>query len=278
MYWKIIVRCSALTLAGIIMLAASVGTGITYTNAQTAQAATIGGIPATHLPLIHYSPDYQIKSSNWSGYADIACTTCKLRYVQTSFTLPSLNCTASSPESWVSMWAGLDGWNDNTVEQTGITIECVNGATQYVPWYQMDPNQPVAYTVGSVHAGDQITASVYYDAGKAQYQMVLVDVTTGKTLSTSQKCPVKNVCDNASAEVIAESPYSDGLLPLADFGAVDFMSCTVTSWNGTRGTLTNSGLWSPVSIVMSGSSGNVLASPGLLQGGSAFADTWHAGS
>ena len=87
-----------------IMLAAaalllSVGTA---TAAQAATAAApppgvhVSGMtyqPGTHLPATHLPRivpfNTALKSNNWSGYADVACSTCAIRYVATSFTVPS---------------------------------------------------------------------------------------------------------------------------------------------------------------------------------------------
>jgi hypothetical protein len=72
----------------------------------------------------------------------------------------------------------------------------------------------------------------------------------------------------ASAEVIAEAPSSSGgVLPLANFGTVNFSGASV---NGSTLTSNTPGL---DAITMVTSSGTVKAQPGSMNNGS-FSDTW----
>ena len=102
-------------------------------TATAAQAATIASAPpgvhvsgmayqsGTHLPQI--GPfNAALKAANWSGYADIACSTCAIRYVTASFTVPSVNCATSPDGSFAGIFAGLDGINSRTVEQVGVEV------------------------------------------------------------------------------------------------------------------------------------------------------------
>lgn len=94
--------------------------------------------------------------------------------------------------------------------------------------------------------------------------MSITDKTENWTKSTK-----KNSSGDArsSAEVIAEAPYSGGVLPLADFGTVGFSGSTV---NG--GTLASS---NPIGINMVSSSGKAEATTGALSGGG-FSITWNS--
>jgi hypothetical protein len=59
------------------------------------------------------------------------------------------------------------------------------------------------------------------------------------------------------------------VLPLANFGSVNFTGAFVNNFAGTIGTFTHD------NIVMTTSNGTVKAQPGALTGyGTAFADTW----
>src|SRR6516165_8781214 len=80
-------------------------------------------LPATHLP--RFAPfNTALQANNWSGYADVACRTCAIRYVATSFTVPSVNCTKSPDGSFAGIFAGLDGITSQTVEQIGVEAGC----------------------------------------------------------------------------------------------------------------------------------------------------------
>ena len=233
--------------------------------------------PATHLPRI--TPfNAALKSGNWSGYADVACGTCAIRYVAASFTVPSVNCAKSPDGSSAGIFAGLDGIKSQTVEQIGVEAECSGGTASYGAFYEMFPNAPVSFS--GVSPGDAISMSVYFNSATHHWQLTLADLTTGGNISTAQACPSGSVCRNSSAEVIAEAPSlsTGAILPLVDFGQVNHEAIMVTSRNGTRGSMTSNGLWTTDSITMVNSGGKVLAQPGPVYGGQAFQDTWRAAS
>ena len=234
-------------------------------------------LPATHLPRI--TPfNAALKSTNWSGYADVACGTCAVRYVAASFTVPSVNCAKSADGSFAGIFAGLDGMTSPTVEQIGVEVSCSAGAASYAAFYEMFPSAPVAFS--GISPGDAINANVFFNAATHRWQLSLTDLTTGGTIATAQTCPSGSVCRNSSAEVIAEAPSSStgAILPLVDFGQVNHEAIVVTSRNGTRGAMTSNGLWTTDSITMLNSAGKVLAQPGPVYGGQAFQDTWRAAS
>jgi len=276
-----------------IMLAAaalllSVGTA---TAAQAATAAApppgvhVSGMtyqPGTHLPATHLPRivpfNTALKSNNWSGYADVACSTCAIRYVATSFTVPSVNCAKSPDGSFAGIFAGLDGITSRTVEQVGVEAGCSGGTASYAAFYEMFPNAPVAFS--GISPGDAINANVYFNTATHRWQLTLTDLTTGGTIATAQACPSGSACRNSSAEVIAEAPSSSTgtILPLVDFGQVNHVAIAVTSLNGTHGAFTSNGLWTTDSLTMVNSAGRTLAQPGPAYGGQAFQDTWRAAS
>ena len=232
-------------------------------------------LPSTHLPHVTLV-NGALHSKNWSGYVDVACGTCALRYVAASFTLPSVDCARSPDGSHASFWAGLDGFNDGTAEQTGADAFCSGGTANYFAWYEMFPLPPVAFS--GVSPGDAISVTVYYNSATGHWQLGLTDLTTGGSISAAQTCPTGSTCRNASAEVVTEAPSSSSgaTSPLADFGQVGFEGIQVTSRSGTHGAMTSNGLWTTDSIDMVGSTGATLALPGPAYGGQAFLDTWSA--
>ena len=234
-------------------------------------------LPATNLPRI--TPfNAALESGNWSGYADVACGTCAIRYVATSFTVPSVNCAKSPDGSFAGIFAGLDGVTSKTVEQIGVEAACSGGTASYDAFYEMFPSAPVAFS--GISPGDAISMAVYFNGATNHWQLGLTDLTTGGNIATVQACPSGSVCRNASAEVIAEAPSSStgAILPLVDFGQVNHEAITVTSRNGTHGAMISNGLWTTDSITMVNSGGKVLAQPGPVYGGQAFQETWQAAS
>ena len=94
-------------------------------------------------------------STNWAGYASIA--TPKYYQVSASWNEPSVDC--GSTDSYASFWAGLDGYNSASVEQTGTLVYCYGGVAYQYAWYEMYPAAPVYYNV-PIAAGDRMTATV----------------------------------------------------------------------------------------------------------------------
>lgn len=253
--------------------AASPGPGVRYFGHTAAlRAPGITHLPRTHLPRpLHAvaTPAHgisQLDSRNWSGYADQACGTCKLRYVETRFSLPSVNCAGVAGTDVASFWAGLDGLSSGTVEQAGVDAFCTGTTPSYVAWYEMYPDPPVVLSL-PVTAGDAIDTNVYYNG--SGYQLTLNDITAAVGATVLASCPAGSICANSSAEVIAEAPFDSGaqaFVPLADFGRSFFTGSRVTSRNGSRGGLGPNPLWTASQVIMF-SGPHELAAPGTLSSG-----------
>jgi hypothetical protein len=123
-----------------------------------------------------------------------------------------------------SNWVGLDGFDNNTVEQDGTDGYCggPNHTTPtYAAWYEMYPAD--SYNVFKVMPGDVIEASVSYVRATKTFQLEISDVSTNHTSITDASC---NTCQRSSAEWVIERPAFENdagtkcfLLALADFGA-----------------------------------------------------------
>lgn len=242
-------------------------------------------LPHTHLPtrITANAANGSSTSGNWAGYAAVACDLCALRYSAATWTVPAVSCPdsviGSNGLAYVSEWAGLDGFTDGTVEQTGVSAYCTSSTADpaYYAWYEMYPLGPV--TFGGISPGDVVSASVFYSAVNDNYQLTLTDQSTGGVIATTQACPAS--CDNASAEVITEDPGGavPGGINLADFGRIDYSGLRVTSRIGVRGDYgPSNGFWFPQSVTMVNGS-DVLAYPGgTTDGGAAFPVFWNASS
>jgi hypothetical protein len=197
-------------------------------------------------------------STNWSGYAATGRT---FTSVASSWTEPTGTC--SSGDQYSSFWVGLDGYNSNSVEQTGTDVDCSGRTAQYYAWYEMYPNP--SYEINhTVRPGDKISASVTY-SGTNSYTLKIADSTQGWTYTTTKSL---SGAPRSSAEVITEAPCctsSGGILPLADFGKVSYTGSTA---NGS--TLSS---FSPTSITMVSARGKQEDSTSALSGGS-FSNTW----
>jgi hypothetical protein len=240
-------------------------------------------LPRTVLP--HLARNSSVDSQNWSGYAAVANKNVALRYVTSTFTVPSVNCSkvaiGSAGQTYAAEWVGLDGFNSTTVEQTGVDSYCdsSSGPATNQAWYEMYPLDPVV--ISGVNPGDTIFVAVYYNSSTGDYQLALDDETTGSTMETNQPCPSGSTCDRNSAEVIEEDPGGSvsGGINLADFGKVNFTESKVTSRDGLRGTLAASSLWTTTEIIMQDPSGDDMATPSALtDSGADFGITWNRGT
>jgi hypothetical protein len=118
----------------------------------------------------------------------------------------------------------LDGYSSGTVEQTGTDSDCQGGSPVYYAWYEFYPNPSILISSVTIHSGDVIFAEVKTITptstnGHKNFALTLKDVTTGVSFTKTGK--VTGAMRN-SAEWIAEAPYSGGILPLANFGTMDF--------------------------------------------------------
>jgi hypothetical protein len=161
-----------------------------------------------------------VTATNWAGY-DV--TGGGVTAVTASWYEPAA-ASISPAASDTAFWVGLDGDGSPTVEQIGTEAYVQDGSVSYDAWYEMYPAEMHAIENVTVSPGDEITATVTAN-GAGGFTLTLVDDTTQtsftKTLSNGVKKP-------ASAEVIAEAPteaLTGDLLPLVDFGTVDFSAC-----------------------------------------------------
>jgi Peptidase A4 family len=274
---------AAVAMAPVASASASSATSAPSVHLHGFHLVTNARLPRTVLP--HLARNATVDSQNWSGYAAVAKKNVALRYAQTTFTVPSVDCSrvqiGSGGQTYAAEWVGLDGFNSSTVEQTGVDSFCTSasGTATNQAWYEMFPLDPVVFS--GVNPGDTIFVAVYYNKSTNQFQLNLKDETTGANMETSQPCPTGSTCDRNSAEVIEEDPGGSvaGGINLADFGKASFTSSLVTARDGLRGTLSPSSLWTSTDIIMQDPSGEDMATPSALtDSGADFSVTWNQGT
>ncbi len=218
-------------------------------------------------------------STNWAGYA-VTGSKGSVTSVVGSWTQPKATCSGTGTQ-YAAFWVGIDGYTSSTVEQTGTDSDCSAGSPSYYAWFEFYPNPSRVISTVTVHAGDVISAQVTYSTSTAKFTVTLKDVTTGKSFS---KTAGVRSAQRTSAEWIAEAPYSGGILPLANFGTINF-GYDNTSVSGTNdatigGTTGNLGSFSTaVSINMIGvhnSSLTKAATSAISTDGTSFSVTWKA--
>jgi len=208
-----------------------------------------------------------VESFNWSGYADTS-TAGAFTAVSATWRQPATVC---SPEQRLTaFWVGLDGFDNETVEQLGTLSYCFEGQPFYFSWWEMFPGASV--TVGStVQPGDLISASV--NRSGTNYTLTLVDATTpGNSFATVQSC---TTCENDSAEWIAERPAfaTTGITPLSFFRSWNVTHASQTS-NGVQGSIGSGPSPTQITIIDSTATYPLDTVSGLLRGGSSFKAHW----
>jgi hypothetical protein len=189
-----------------------------------------------------------VSSTNWSGYAATG-TSGQFTSVSSNWVQPTATC--GSGDQYSAFWVGLDGYSSSTVEQTGSEVDCAGRTAEYSAWYEIYPAYPV-YFNETVKPGDNFTGSVAYTNG--EFVITLTDNTENWTQTTSQ---ASSGAARSSAEVIAEAPSSSsGVLPLTNFGTVNFTGATV---NTTTNLCSASGL---TEITMPSDSVSSISCPG----------------
>ena len=241
------------------ILAVSAALAVPVAPAGASQSA------ATHRPFIGRSVGPAVArglglthstSSNWAGYAAYNST---FTSVSASWVQRAVTCTSQTTYS--SFWVGLDGYNSNSVEQTGTEADCYRGVAYYSSWYEMYPAYPVNYS-NTVAPGDSFTASVTYTSG--HFVLVLTNNTRGWSHTTTASY---SAAARSSAEVIAEAPSSGtGVLPLSNFGTAGFTSARA---NGSA-----IGSFTTDAITMASGS-TTKATTSALSASTNFSVTWH---
>jgi hypothetical protein len=250
---------AALSLAAMVTLPVIGSLALTSPPAGAQPPLPVPGAPMQVTPaLARAVPATTVGSSNWSGYAVSGSTYTK---VSTTVVVPRLTC--SSEETAAGLWVGLDGYENETVEQTGVTTACIDDEAYYLAWYETYPDAPVYYE-STVAPGNVLKESVTANTATS-FTLSITDVTEGWSHSTTRTVAA---AQRASAEVIVEAPSnSEGVVPLADFGTTAFTKAKVDG--------TAIGNLDPVTIDMVSGSTQEDAVSALTKGKN-FSVTWLA--
>jgi hypothetical protein len=175
-------------------------------------------------------------AGNWAGYAAQAAKG-TFKTITGTWTEPAATCKGSA---LAAPWIGIDGYGDETVEQTGAAVSCSGaGATpQYAAWYEMYPAAPV-YFSNSISAGDAFKASVTFNGGTS-YKLSISDTTKGWTHTETKSLKA----NDESAEAILEAPGGFPNFPNGvTFNTVTVNAHPINFYKPTK--LTATGDWVP---------------------------------
>ncbi|HEU5423795.1 MAG TPA: G1 family glutamic endopeptidase [Nitrolancea sp.] len=207
-------------------------------------------------------------STNWSGYAVDAQNVTDVRG---TWVVPAVDCAGVQDQAASSVWVGIDGDTNNTVEQTGTDQLCDGQHAVSDAWIEMYPSMGRTLIKLPVHPGDRISAEVQWLKTQV-FSLRLTNETTGQRFQTQ----TGHHAAKASAEWIVECPGTPGVLPLADFGTARFSNASATI-GGTTGPI-NAKPWAdavePITMVAADETTVRAVPSGLRQSGSGFSVTW----
>jgi hypothetical protein len=204
--------------------------------------------------LFHYShpyiPQKRGSSNNWCGYVAASNFARPIKNtvsaVYGTWVVPSVK-SSGSPKTYSSIWVGIDGYGSNSVEQIGTAHEWRNGQQRNYAWFEMYPLASCEIVGFPINPGDTIFASVVYQ-GNDIFLMTITNMTKKVTTVVPTMYTMSKTAARVCAEWVAEAPYLNGILPLADFKQVNFSQCTATI-NGIRGPI-NHRNWAYESVNM----------------------------
>jgi hypothetical protein len=226
----------------------------------TAALAALTGAAAPALATERPAQPGVVTSSSWGGYY-LSGSAGAFSSVSADWTAPTATCVAGS--QFASFWVGLDGLTSSSVEQVGTEADCSGGKPTYFGWYDLFPAVPVNFS-NKVSPGDAMTASVTF-SGTRTFTLVLQDATAGWTQTITQNAAG---LQRSSAEVVISGPGAGS--KLTNFGKLSYSDCMV---NGV-----SMGTQSPVKVVMTDGSGNVMVTTSAMTAAGKFTNVWQRGS
>lgn len=278
-------RSASLVLAGAASLALALLSGAGPATARVSPLTAAGArAPSAHgkhlIGAAHREGPARTvtnyNSSNWDGYfATDAAHDTDFTAISATWTEATVTC-GSKKKAWAGFWVGLDGWGNDSVEQGGTEAICLNGIPRYSVWWEMFPFNDIQ--VGfAISPNDTIHASVTYKPSSKKFDIVVKDLTSGKTLTKNIACqPGQGGCQRSSADVISEDIEHFGgvLFPLPDYGTETYKSVSVTDTSGHTGPL-NDSAWQLGRVTEVSSGVKKQTTSGLRSGGSSFTTAWH---
>ena len=195
-------------------------------------AGTLGVASASAAPAIDkvHTGRATAFTTNWSGYAAYDSI---FSHVKGDWTVPSVNCSSMKGQQLAitTAFVGIDGYNSNTVEQSGTDSDCIGKNASYVAWYEFYPQRAFFLDQNTypVSPGNQMHAEATVSGG--QVTLTLQNTSSGSnrpwTYSPAPSIPSSGL-QLSSAEWIVESPASK----LAPFISVPFSNAGARSGGG----------------------------------------------
>ena len=189
-----------------------------------------------------YRRDHRCCLHELVGVNQVTTPNDSVTYVAGTWTVPTVTATSGKTQSFA--WVGIDGWNGDTVEQTGTAQGVSNGVPYYFAWWEMwstngysGPGGRVDQRISSmtVSPGDSITASVSYESTgtyAGDFLLSINDTSQPNDSFSTYENPLvyqDPLPDRSTAEWMMESPtvngVNGGFVTLPNFGSITFTNC-----------------------------------------------------
>jgi hypothetical protein len=241
-------------------------------------ACTLKRLPPARHHAIPHIPLREGTSLNWSGYQVVdgslgSPASGVVTEVAGCWTVPTV---MGAGDRYSSLWVGIDGYADGTVEQIGTEEDLVVGphhrfSQQNYAWFEMYPADFYEIVGFPIHVGDVISAGVTYEGGDS-FILGITNETRDFYYIVPRFHTMSSMAERSSAEWIVEAPSTTTeVLPLAYFWRVTFNRCSATITEKS-GPISD---WTDDPLKMETPSGVVKAVPSRLSnGGSSFTVTW----
>jgi len=231
---------------------------------------------------------WESTSGNWSGYGvplEGSGVSDTFSQVSGTWTVPSVTGPAGRGTTYSSVWVGIDGYSSGTVEQIGTEQDWANGKPRNYVWFEMYPNAAYQITGFPINAGDSISAQVVYmgettvqtgngrrktTVQESVFQLTILNNTQGASYTVPSSYTTIPTPSRSSAEWIIEAPSSGKILPLANYGTVNFSECFAAGVTAS-GSITN---WPADPLTMIDPSGGESDPSALSTDGTAFSTTY----
>ncbi|PIL34273.1 hypothetical protein GSI_03048 [Ganoderma sinense ZZ0214-1] len=195
------------------------------------------GIEAAHVDLevnAHRNASQTSYSSNWAG-AVLSKSTATYKSVTGTFVVPTpKEPSGGSGTHYASAWVGIDGDTcGSAILQTGVDFNINGNSVSYDAWYEWYPDYAHDFSGISFKAGDTVEVTVTATsktAGKA----TITNKSTGKTVSHSFSGQ-PSLCEYDAEWIVEDFQNNGGLVPLANFGKVEFTNAKAGTQSGSVG-------------------------------------------
>jgi hypothetical protein len=234
--------------------------------------AAVSGLAAALVSTLATVPATSAEASTpvWTGYIDVAHEV-TFNQVTADFRIPGvLGCTSGNSKA--SFWIGL--WGGGTIEQVGISTNCISSEPKVQAWYEMYP-AGVQYKF-TAEPNDSVAMSVSYNVSTKKYTMGLKDLTRpsdSTKFNVTLPCASGTTCDNNQAGAILEAAGGTNLSLFGTTGFTEFDAITNT---GIRtGLAPNGAVWGLAKTLMVGQNGQPLANlSAITDNGEVFSLTY----